>query len=134
MAKYTAADLVIEFDNSANTLVNMSQHVQTINGLDVEAVIEEAHTFGDSWVEQLFTGLKRAADVTLGGLYDDTAATGPNAIFNALGDTRTLRVTWGGTKTSSMETLIKQFKRTPARGELTKYEVTLAITGAITEA
>lgn len=135
MAKYGGDVLKIEFDNASGTLVDMTQHVLEFNGIDVEAILEEAHTFGDAWVEQLFTGLRKANEITLRGFYDDTASTGPDAIFNAVGNTttRTLKVTWGGTKTTSVECIIKNYRRLPTRGEMTKYEVVLAPTGAVTE-
>lgn len=134
MAKYAASNIVIEVDNSGGSLVDMSQHVQEINGIDIEAVTEESHTFGDSWVEHLFASLKRTADIVLTGMYDDAATTGPNVIFNSLGDTRTFKITYGSTKTTSVEAIITKYTRMPSRGALTKYSVTLRPTGAVTEA
>lgn len=135
MAKYGSDVIVVEFDNAGGTLVNMSQHVLEINGIDVEAVTEESHSFGDAWLEELATGLKKVAPLTLKGIYDDTATTGPDAMFNAIGNTttRTIKITLGGTKTVSVETIIKNYRRVPSRGELTKYEVVLRPTGAVTE-
>jgi hypothetical protein len=132
--KYGSKDLVIEFDNSSGTLVDITQHVTAINGVNIEALLEEGTTYGDSWVEQLFTGVKQLADITVDGFYDDTATTGPHALFNDLGATRTFKVTWGGSKTTSVETIIRNYNRNPVRKELTKYQVTLAPTGAVTEA
>lgn len=133
MAKYGSDDLKIEVDNSAGSLVDLSQYVTEIDVMDVEALLEESHTFGDSWGENLFTGLKKANPVTLSGFYDDTATTGPDVILNSLGDTRTLKITWGGTKTSSVEAIITNYRRTPTRGEHTKFEAVLTPTGVVTE-
>ncbi len=133
MANYGFDDLKIEFDNSGGSLVDMSQHVLSFNGIDLKSLFEESHAAGDSWVEQLFTGLNRGENVVLGGNYDDTATTGPDVIFNARGATRTLKVTWGGTKTTSIETCIESYKRSVERGAVTKYETTLLCTGAPTE-
>lgn len=134
MANYGTDDIAVVFDNSAGTTVNVSQSILEINGVDVEAMIEESHTMGDSWVEQLFTGLRRGADITLRGFYDDDSDTGFDFMFKGVGETRTLQVTWGGTKTTTVETIIKNYRRLPTRGELTKGEVVLAPTGAFTEA
>ena len=136
MAKYGFDAFAVSFDNAAASPVVMSNYIDTVNGFNISAEFVEGHAAGDSWVEQLFAGLKRGADVVIGGVYDDTASTGPDVIFNAPGTTtsRTLLITWGGSKTSSMETHIKSYMRTPTRGGLTRYEVTLTITGAITEA
>lgn len=133
MTKYGSDDLVIMFDNTGSTPVDMTQYILEMNGIDIEAIIEEAHTFGDSWVEQLFSGLKRANEITFKGFYDDTVTVGPDVIFNAIGDTRTLTITWGGSKTTGMDTVIKNYRRLPARGETHKFEVVLSPTGAVNE-
>ncbi|HXH05852.1 MAG TPA: hypothetical protein VNI83_04605 [Vicinamibacterales bacterium] len=139
MAKYGSSSIVIEFDNAGGTLVNVTQYVTTINGIDVEALMEEGtHPFGASWEEAIPSGVRRMNEITLGGLYDDTATTGPDAIFNAVASsptvaTRTLRITWGGTKTTSVECYIKNYRRTPTRNEVTKFEVVLRPVGAVTE-
>lgn len=134
MANYGSDDIVIIFDNSGGTTTNVTQSVLELNGVDVEAILEESHTFGDSWVEQLAVGLSRAADITVKGFYNDAATTGFDAMFKNIGETRTFAVTWGGTKITSMEVLIKNYRRMPARGELTKAEAVLVPTGAVSEA
>lgn len=141
MANYGYDDLAVVFDNSAGTTVNISQSVLEINGIDIEAMLEETHAAGDSWREQLFTGLKTVGDITIKALYDDDSDTGANFMFNDPGNagtsggaSRTLAITWGGTKVTTVETIIKNFRRLPSRGALTKCEVVLAPTGAVTEA
>ena len=138
MSKYGSSSLKIEVDNSSGSLVDMSQHVLEINGVRVEAILEESHSFGDAWFESLATGLRRMQDVELGGFYDDAATTGPDVIFNAVfsapGDTtRTLKVTWGSTKTTEVETLIMFYERRAAVGTLHRYTVGLKPTGAVVE-
>lgn len=139
MAKYGANSIVIEYDNSAGTTTDITQYVQECNGFDIEAVLEESHTFGDAWVEQQFVSLRKVGDITLKGMFDDAAAA--NTVFNDPGNTltansttRTLRITWGGTKTSAVETWVKNYRRMPARGTITKFELVLAPSGAVTEA
>lgn len=134
MAKYGWDDLKIEFDNSSDTLQNMSAYITEINEVSVNAINEEATTVGSTWVAQLFSGMKSTDEVTLTGFYDDTASTGPDVIFNSVGDSRTLKVTYGSTKTTSVETIIQNYKRIPAKEENTKFEVTLLPTGTVTEA
>jgi hypothetical protein len=135
MAKYGSGSLVIEFDNSGGSLVDMTQYVLEVNGVKISAILEESHTFGDTWFESLATGLSKLDDINIKGFYDDTATTGPNAIWNAIGNTttRTIKFTWGGSKTTSVETIIMDYARLPKRGELTKFEVTLRPTGTVTE-
>lgn len=139
MAKYGSNSVVINFDNSGGTPVDMSQHVLECNGVEIEAILEESHSFGDSWFESLATGLRKMAPVVLMGLYDDVSSTGPDVIFNAVftgpsASTRTLQIVYGASKSTSVETLIAKYGRKLARGVLHKYEVTLQPTGAVTEA
>lgn len=138
MAKYGSKDLVIKVDNSAGTLVDLTQYIDTINEVNVGARLQDATTFGDQWVEQIFTGLREAQPVTIEGFYDDTATSGPDAVLYgggaALGQVRTLEITWGGTKTTTVETVITNYVRRATRGELTRFTCTLTPTGAVTEA
>lgn len=134
MAKYGSDDVVIEVDNSGGTLVDLSQYIDTINEINISAMLQESHAFGDSWVENLYTGVKMIAPVTIEGFYDDTTTTGPNAVLNSLGDTRTFKITYGSTKTTSVEAVITSYVRRPVRGELTRFTCTLTPTGAVTEA
>ncbi len=134
MAKYGSADLKIEFDNSSGDLQNVSNYIDEVNDVDIEAMLQESHAFGDSWVEQFFTGIKRVGDITLGGFYDDTVTVGPDALFIAIGDSRELKFSWdGSSKNTLFNTIIKNYTRTPSRGELTRFSVTLAVTGSVSE-
>jgi hypothetical protein len=134
MPKYGPDEVVVEFDNSAGTLQDMTQYVYAINGVKINAQTQETTPFGASWVAKAFVGVKSGDDITVEGFYDDTAVTGPHAIFNDVGATRTFKVTWGNSKYTSMETIIKEYSREPVKGELTKYTVTLEVDGQITDA
>ena len=141
MALYGSDDVTIVIDSTAGTTVDVTQSIQEINGLDVEAMLEESHTFGDSWVEQLFTGIRKMGDITVKGNFDDAASTSFDVIFNDPGNTktsgtttRTLVVKYGGTKTTSVEVWIKNYRRMPSRGAITKAEAVLVPSGAVTEA
>lgn len=135
MAKYGFDDLQVEIDASeGGALTDISAYVFGINGVDIEGVLEEGHTAGDSWVEQLFTGLKRGADMTLDMFYDD-ATGGPDDVFaGGEGEQRTFQITYGGAKVDSGEVRIRRFVKQPRRGEVTKCQAVLAWDGAITQA
>jgi hypothetical protein len=136
MAKYGSADLVFKIDVSdGGALQDMSQHVDTVNGFKVSRLTQESHTFGDSWVEHLFAGVRQANDLTIEGFYDDTVTTGPDAVLNGTHTvTRTVEITYGSTKKSTFEAWIVDYERKPTRGELTRYTATLRPSGAVTEA
>lgn len=137
MANYGQPNVIVELDNSGGTPVNISQQVMTISTIDKEMTLEESDAMGDSWIEFLSAAVGKMAEITLGGLYDDTASTSVNALAgnnSDLGAIRTLAVTYGSTKKTTVETVIKSFKRIISRGELHKYELVLQPTGAPTEA
>jgi hypothetical protein len=140
VAKYGSNSLAVHIDDTeGGSLTDISQHVTAINGVEVEALMEESYAFGDSWFESLATGVRKMNDVVIEGFYDDTASTGPNAILVGVQDspadgTRTFRVTWGGSKTTTVEVWIAKYTRMATRGQLTKYSATLRPTGAVTEA
>lgn len=134
MSKYGSKDITIKVSNASQALQDLSAYVDTINEFTVEALLQEGHTFGDSWVKQLFTGVKRGNPLTIEGFYDDTASTGPHAILNAIGDTRKIEVTWGGTKKSTVDVIITNYSRRPVKGDLTRFSCTLTPTGAVIEA
>jgi len=129
MAKYGSDDLGITIGGT-----EMKNYIDTINDFAIEALLQEGTAFGDSWVEQLYTGIKKGSDLTLEGFYDDAATTGPDAKFIPIGTTVAVVITWGGSKTTSFSAIIKTYGRKPSRGELHRYSVTLSPTAAITEA
>ena len=140
MALSAPSGIVIEYDNAALALVNITQYVQSITEFNTESIVEETHTFGDTFEEQTPIGLARLSDITIEGLYDDTVTVGPDALFanrtpeSPDADTRTLKITWRSGKTSSVETRLKAYNRMADRNALTRYSVTLVPYGIVTEA
>lgn len=139
MAKYGPSSIVVEYDNSGGTLVDITQYVQEINGVSVEQIIEEVHSFGDSWEEHLPVGIGRTTPIELSGLYDDTATTGPDALLadripeGPSTTARELKITWGSTKTSLWNTFLIAYERSADRNALTRWTARLQGTGAVTE-
>lgn len=142
MAKYGQSNLKVEYDVVGGTLQDMSNYVLQTSGAKIEALFEQSDAFGDAWQEFFYTGVRKIGDITLEGEFDDTATTGPDVVFNdvgnalsnsATGGTRTLKFTWGGSKTTSFETWCMAYERLPQRGQLTHFRVTLRPSGAATE-
>lgn len=133
MANYGIQDIIIKLDNSGGTPTTITTEVQTINGFDVDSVMEETTAFGSAWKTSKATGLRMVADITLGGLYSETIdaiaidmPTGPSAT------SRTFELTYGSTNKSSVETWKKGYRRRPSKA-LLRYELVLEATGAVTE-
>ena len=133
MAKYSSKDFAIKFDDSLGAPQDVSQYITDAGPMDTSIATEGTTPFGASDETNASAGVKAAKAITLKGPYDDTATTGPVALFNAKGDTRTLEYDWGGGKSSSVEVLITDFKRVPGVKKLTGFEVTLLPTGPVTE-
>lgn len=121
---------------------DISQQVDTINGFGVEALLEQSDAFGDSWREQLYTGIRQMDDLTLEGFFEDTAtATGVHAIFGQatdLGAEREMELNFalaaGGTDVAHFDLIIRRYERVVRRGGLTRYRAVVAPTGAMTTA
>lgn len=134
MAKYGSNAVTVKIDNSSGTLTDITAYVTSINGFDIEAITQETTVFGDTWQENAYVGVKKVNSIQIKGFYDDTATTGPDAILNSLGDTRTFQLTYGNSKSSSVEAIIAKYVRTPTVSKLTEFECDLTPTGAVTEA
>lgn len=123
---------------------DISQQVYTFSGFDPEAILEAAHAFGDAWEESLYTGVNRVPAITLGGRYDDDTSTGTAGIFGYstdLGAERVLKMNFAGTTGTTaagtnvkIDVLVQSYKRRPARGALTQFELVLQPTGALSYA
>lgn len=140
MANSTPAGVKVEYDNAGGSLVDITQYVLTINGVDVESKLEETHTLGDSWEESKPIGVGKVAPVEIGGLYDDTVTVGPDALLanrvpeTPASATRTLKITWiAAGHTTSVETYLIGYTRDADRNGLTKYKAKFQPTGAVTE-
>lgn len=137
MAKYGSPSVSITWDGT-----NITQYVTDINNIDIESILEETHTFGDSWFESTAVGIRKVGDLKLKGFYDDTATVGPNALFVVISTgspgpadtTKNLVITYGSTKTTTIPCFIQKYSRMLDRGKLHKFEVTLQPSGAPTEA
>ncbi len=142
MAKYgfNNAQLKITSSSSTGSFNDISNYIDTISGLDMEAMVQDSHAMGDSWAESLFTGTKRFNSFTVEGFYDDTAGTGPHSLFGApnfLGNERVIKFspdapTPGTANAIKSDVIISKYVAKPTRNELTRFTLTLVPTGAVT--
>ena len=117
-----------------SALKDISNYVMTINGFDIEAITQQSDAFGDSWVENLYTGIKKVGDIQIGGFYDDVAASGPHAIMGQtsdLGADRPFELSFGASDVANGRYILAKYTRMPKRGSLTEYQAVLRVTGAI---
>lgn len=134
MAKYGANSFSMSFAAS-----NITAHVQSINSVEVESILEDSKPINGVWAESLASGAQQMSDVEIEGLYDD-AAGGPDAVLRAARPTGPASspgatvLTWGGSKTTSFNAFVQKFARTVTKNQITRYKVTLKPTGTVTEA
>lgn len=136
MSMYGPADVIIEVDVSVGGALGvLTPYVLEINGIKREAILQERTPFGKTWLEFLATGMKQLEKIEMTLLYDDAAVPAPDAMFTGKeGEQRTFKITYGGTKTTSVETLIESSERIAKVKEKTLMRVVLQPTGTVTEA
>lgn len=135
MATYGWPDFIFKIDaTDGGSLQSMVAHIREISIGGKSYNVEENTVAGSTWEAHLLTGIRKLAPITITGVYDDTAGTGPNATFNGThAVTRSCEITWGGSKTTSFEAWMTDFTRIPkAKGKL-DYSVTIQPTGTVSE-
>ena len=136
--KSTPSDIVVSYDDANGALTDISQFIQSVGGVELENLIEETHTFGDSYEESTPVGIARWAQIELSGLYDSGSG-GPDELFNSQLPTnpntplRTFKIEWGSNHSTTVETSLIKYVRSPDRSALTKFSATLAPSGPAIE-
>jgi hypothetical protein len=136
MAKFSSPDLNVYVDNAGGSLVDLSSYIKTIGGFAPSVAVADTTTFGAAW-DTFQAHLKSGGEFSLEGDYDTTATTGPNAILNSIGSTRSVRIRWAGTGSglpqSLFEAIILKYERGAQVGNLQSFTATLRVTGAVDE-
>lgn len=136
MAKYGSSSVSINYDDSGGTARDVSQYIDTINGIKITAKQDTTTAFGDSWGEKTPTGMSEVADIVVEGFYDDTATSGPHVVFRAVdtspaATSRTLAIAHGGTNgTFTIETRCAEYELQPKVGNLHRFKARLETTGS----
>ena len=136
MAKtdFTQTVVMVASASNGSATIDMSSYIITFNGFKLNAMQQEAHTMGDTWVKRLFTGVRSGDNITIGGFYDD-AASGPHAYFGHttdIGAERKMFIRWSTNESVTFNYLEEAYSRKPQRNQLTDFEVVIAVTGAVT--
>jgi|SRR5579872_3458615 len=134
MAKYGSASAVVTIDDHGGTPRIITAHVLTIGGLKITQISEENSPFGMNHEQNTPVGKQKFGPVTITGNYDDTATTGPHAVFSTLettpsDSTRTLVVSPDGTKNLTVEVYCVEYEPILTNGKLTGYSATLVQQG-----
>jgi len=133
---YDALQFNISSNTASTAFHNLGPFIDEFSGIEVNAELAETHAMGDAWPENTWTNFSRVTPITLGGFYDDVAASGPHALLGTtnVGAERVIKVNMGTTNAyDKVRAVIRKYTRKPARGALTRYEAELMPTGARTQ-
>lgn len=133
--KHGSSEVTITCDDAqGGTPRAITPYVTTLGGLKITALTQVVTAFGDTWVRNSPTGLKRAEPITVTGFFDDTATVGPHIVFQTPDTTvydgttatsRTLTIVVGNSKTFTVECILTDYAALPKNGNLTEYTATL---------
>lgn len=129
MARYGPADVIVNYNG------NVIPDVTVIGDIPKEMILEETTPFGVAWEQHASVGVGRVGPIVLEAPYADDATylrTRLEAV--GIGGTATLILTFGGTKTLTVSTILRNITRTLARGALNRVHAELQPTGTPTEA
>ena len=140
--KQAAKDYTIEYDDApGGALQDISQYVNGDVVLKIIVALEETDGFGEEWPAETPTGHASYDPVTIPMWYDDTAATGPAIVFaiqsgdrDPQGATRTLQLTYGNSKSTTVETRLASVERGGKRRGLSLLTAEVHPIGEPTEA
>lgn len=128
---------VVRIDASAGgTLTAITTYVKEIDGLGREFDALDSTALSDT-AERVIPGIEKSQEFSIRGAFDDTATTGPDAIFSTAVGTL-LSFEWNpagtvaGRRKFNMEVLVTSYKvSAPLRGEVS-FEVSLKQDGSAT--
>lgn len=136
MAFIAGHTTVVQLDNAAGALTDISGYVNSVSGLDLARATLEVTAFSDA-SQEFVLGLRQNGQVSLAGDFDsvlDIQMTGIEALTT--GATQTLKVSFGGTgsgtKYVQVETLLANYAVSASAGDKVTWSASLQRTGNVT--
>jgi hypothetical protein len=132
MSRYGWKDLTLKFGIVGGNWYDISAYVDDQSMAKLKAMIEEFHPKGAIWTEKVPVGTKEwDGDISLSGLYDDTATSGPDALFNNdganIGVAAKVAESYdGGTTWMIVSVIIMDYLPEPQQKGQTRFTATLA--------
>jgi hypothetical protein len=138
--KHGSSEITITIDDApGGTPRAITNHILTMSGAKIEALLQASHTFGDVWEEHTPTAFRKASPMTFTGFFDNTATTGPHTVLrvtdadaSATAATRTLTIVFGDGVTFTCECYLVSYEIIGKNGNLTEFAVTLQPSGVAT--
>lgn len=129
--KHGSAEITITYDDGpGGTPRIITPYVLTFGGIKLTSQMQKSTAYGVAIEALLPTGISTIAQITLTGLFDDTATVGPHVVFIApdtspQAATRTLAVVIGNSRTWTSEGYLVSYEVTGKNGALTEYTAVL---------
>lgn len=129
--KHGSAELTFSYDDGpGGTPRTMTAYLMTIGAIKLTSNMQGSTAYGDTLEKQLPTGMSKIDPITVHGLFDDTATTGPHTVFGTpdtspQAATRTLAIVVGNGKTWTSEGYCQSYSVIAKNGNLTEYEAVL---------
>lgn len=136
MANYGWDDVRVRFGNHNDIWYDIHGYIDEQTIAKLKAAIEDWRPKGSAWLLKRAVGTKEwDGDYELGGLYDDTATSGPDALFDnsgaRLGGLARYAESFDAGATWKMANVINMgYVEEPKSGGLTRFKVTLTPFGA----
>lgn len=129
--KHGSAEITITYDDGpGGTPRIITPYVLTFGGIKLTSNMQKSTAYGVAIEAMLPTGLSVIAQITVTGLFDDTATVGPHIVFIApdtspQAATRTLAVVIGNSRTWTSEGYLVSYEVTGKNGALTEFTAVL---------
>ena len=136
--KHGSNEIIIQFekaDSIGSADTTMTPYITKFGPITKSRDGVLSTPFGVSSPEYLAGVLTDYGEFTIEGFYDDTATSGPDAVFGSVNTVpRYWKVTWGNGKYTSGRCLITKYEKGDEVGGYVSYTATCRTTGTITEA
>jgi hypothetical protein len=110
---------------------DMSDHITEYPSLSMENETEDSTTLGSGLSTEAYTGLTKYGSIQVGGPLDDTATTGPEAVFGGAAAAKSyaaLVLGFGGAVTKTFSLVgVRKYEHTWKKGARTGYTCELFV-------
>lgn len=135
MANYGWDDLLLRVRIGSGVWTDIRSYVDEQSIAKIKAMLEDFHPKGNTYTDKKVVGTKEwDGNFELGGLYDDTATSGPDALFNNsganIGLTGRLAESFDGTNWQCVSIINESYLAEPKQKGLTRFKVVLVPYGA----
>lgn len=136
MSNFAWDDLILKFGLSGQLYYSIGAYIDEQSALKLKAMLEDWHPKGTTWKQKKVVGTKEwDGNLELGGLFDDTATSGPHALFHGadganIGLAGVVAETFDGTNWRGVNVIIQDYVQEPKQADNTRFKVTLVPYGS----